>query len=272
MSRNAPRRPSRITTPKPRKIAGRDTTAEEQAGSADATRPAQPARPSRATGSEPPPKPPKPPMAKEPPSDDDEPEASALDNVRTTRVLLVLVAVVVVLLLLQGVWFYLHDQTNDDRSDAARDTASESAEEDEDPSIVVPSGRPVVLNQLAVQEGVEMAAVAAQTMFARNWETYDEGVEDALRLMTEEFASEYKATTDDVRQEFIAKKTEVQVRVVAQSVVRANDAELEALVFLNQYIFRGVGKDATNTYTPYRAVITMVNTDKGWLVDGLQTQ
>lgn len=271
MSRNAPRRPSRITTPKPRKIAGRDATADEPAGSAG-QQPEQPGRTEQADQVKPP-KPPKPPVSKQPPADDDgASKETALASPKATRMLLVLVAVFVTLLLLQGVWFYFHDRANDDRSDAARDTASESQDADDDPTISVPSGRPVVLNQLAVQEGVEAAAVAAQTMFARNWESYDQGVEDAIRLMTEEFAREYKATTDDVRREFIAKKTEVQVRVVAQSVVRANDTELEALVFLNQYIFRGEGEDATNTYTPYRAVITMVHTDDGWFVDGLQTQ
>jgi Mce-associated membrane protein len=62
------------------------------------------------------------------------------------------------------------------------------------------------------------------------------------------------------------------VRVVAQSVVRANLTELEALVFLNQYVFRGEGDDAESTYTPYRALVTMVHTDKGWLVDGVDTK
>jgi Mce-associated membrane protein len=258
MSRDTPRRPSRITTPKPRKIAGRNSTSDEPTGSA------------RPPGSG---QPPKPPVAKPPPpADDAEPTASALASPKATRILLVLIACFAVLLVLQGVWFLVHNRENDDRADAAWAAASESQEGDEDGPIPVPSGRPVILSQLAVQEGVEAAAGAAQIMFARDWESYDDGVDNAVTLMSEDFAKEYRATTDDVRQEFIAKKTEVQVRVVAQSVVRANDAELEALIFLNQYIFRGEGKDATNTYTPYRAVITMVHTDKGWLVDGLQTQ
>ena len=62
------------------------------------------------------------------------------------------------------------------------------------------------------------------------------------------------------------------MRVVAQSVVRANDAELEALLFLNQYVFRGEGENAKSTYTPYRALVTMVHTDEGWLVDGVDTK
>ena len=46
--------------------------------------------------------------------------------------------------------------------------------------IAVPSGTPVVLNQLAVQEGVRTRRRAAEVMFARNWKSYDEGVDNAV--------------------------------------------------------------------------------------------
>lgn len=261
MTRNAPRRPSRTNTPKPRKLAGRDTTSADP-GSADTTAASPPTKP---------PKPPVPPVAKQPPpAGDAEPKDSALASSKATRMLLVLVAVFVVLLMLQGLWFFLHDRENDDRSDAAGDSASQG--DDKDDPIPVPSGRPVVLNQLAAQEGVEAAALAVQTMFARNWESYDQGVDDAVALMTEDFAEDYRGTTDDVRRKFIADKTQVQVRVVAQSVAHANDTELEALLFLNQYTIKGEGEDAKTSYTPYRALVTMVHTDQGWLVDAVDTK
>lgn len=275
MSRNLPRRPSRTTTPKPRKIAGRDaapadTTPADGAPAEDAADDAPTGGPpSTQPGRTPPRKPPTGPPA-DAASQEPDPgaqHARPLASPAVTRALLVLVGVLAGLLALQGLWFYLHDRENDDRAAAVSGSA-----DDEDGAIPVPSGRPVVLNQLAVQEGVEAAAAAAQTMFARNWKTYDDGVDNAVTLMTEEFAEEYRSTTDDVRREFIAKKTDVQVHVVAQSVVRANEAELEALVFLNQYVFRGEGEDASTTYTPYRAVLRMVHTDNGWLVDGLETK
>ncbi len=286
MSRNAPRRPSRGNTPRPRKIAGRSSDAtpagadEPEVAAAppvDLTkqtrqtwqtkhttqteqteRPGPAATPRRAATQQP------------PPVDEEDPDRSVLTSPRVTRVLLALVAVFVVLLTLQGVWFVLHERENDDRAEDAQSSAS--AEDDEGDSISVPSGRPVVLNQLAAQEGVEAAALAAQTMFARNWESYDQGVDDAVALMTEEFAETYRGTTDDVRRKFIADKTQVQVRVVAQSVSRANEAELEALLFLNQYTIKGEGEESTTTYTPYRALLTMVHTEDGWLVDGVDTK
>ena len=247
------------------KIAGRDESPADQTPAADAPTvkpPAAPKDPSSGT----PPTPPKRPVTK-PPADDGADKASDRTAGRTSTLLAVLGLVVVVLVAQCG-WFVW----NSVRDVKVATVATGSANEGEDGGIMVPDGRPVVLNQLAVQEGVDAAASAAQIMFARNWKTYDDGVEDALSLMTESFADEYRTTTDDVKQEFIAKKTEVQVRVVAQSVVRANDAELEALVFLNQYVFRGEGDDAKSTYTPYRALLTMVHTDDGWLVDGIATK
>jgi len=206
----------------------------------------------------------------QPPATTGGPEQTALASPTVTRVLLVVVAVLVVLLLLQGVWFFLHERENDDRSDAASSSATKEGEKGG--PISVPSGRPVVLDQLAVQEGVEAAALAVQTMFARNWESYDQGVEDAMALMTDDFAEQYRGTTDDVKRKFIADKTQVQVRVVAQAVARANDTELEALLFLNQYTIKGEGEDAKTTYTPYRTMVKMVHTDEGWLVDFVDTK
>lgn len=272
MSRPAPRRPSRTTTPKPRKIAGRDVApADSPAGAEEDQTPAAPAADKQKAASTPP-KPPKPPKRETvvPADPPDGGETAGLTNPRATRVLLVLVGVFALLLVLQAVWFFVHSQRNDDGPAAT--SAASDGEGGSGETIAVPSGRPVVLNGLAVQEGVDAAASAAQVMFARSWKSYDKGVDDAVALMTDGFAEEYRATTDDVRAEFIRKKTQVEVRVVAQSVVRANDSELEALIFLNQYVFRGQGDDAKTTYTPYRAVLTMVHTDEGWLVDGLETQ
>jgi len=244
MTRPAPRRPSRTTTPRPRRLAGRSTV---PAG--DDPRPPE---------ETPPPQP-----DERTPDPDQGP--GALASGRVTRVLTVVLAVLVLMLLLQGAWFIWHDSRNDDSRDVVDDRAPGEP-------VQVPPDRPIVLSQLAVQEGVDAAAHAAETMFARDFEGYDEGVDQATRLMTDEFAEEYRQTTEDVKDEFIAKKTVVEVRVVAQSVVRANEAELEALIFLNQYVFRGRGEEATTAVTPYRALLTMVHTDRGWFVDGVETK
>lgn len=254
MSRSNPRRPSRTTTPKPRKIAGRGSAADAAQDSAPGSAPAAgtvPAQPPRPSGPQGPPKGPPRPVAK-PPADDGAGGGDATRGTGRTSTLLAVLGLLVLLLVLQAGWFVWNSVRDEE--------------------VAGPSDRPVTLNQVAVQGGVEAAATAAQTMFARNWQTYDDGVDAALELMTDTFAEDYASTSDDVRREFIRKKTDVQVRVVAQGVVRANDSELQALIFLNQYTIRGDGPDAETTYSPYRALLTMVHTDRGWLVDGVDTK
>ncbi len=112
------------------------------------------------------------------------------------------------------------------------------------------------------------AAQAAYTIVATSYEDYDAQVEEAAGLMTTSFAEEYRQTAEDVRADLVKSKTDVQVSVVAQGVVSANDTEVRALVFLNQFVTKN-GKDAV--FTPYRALVTVVNSDEGWLVADLET-
>lgn len=269
MTRPAPRRPSRTTTPRPRRLAGPSAPpaaddmrpAEEQHDEAGWTPVDRPDDDRAGDGGE---EPPEPPATADGAAEGNEPPG-ALASSRVTRGLIAVLAVLVLLLALQAAWFVWHDARNDEASAAPQGRAPGEP-------IDVPSGRPVVLSQRAVQEGVDAAAHAAETMFARDHEGYDEGVEQATTLMTDDFAEEYRQTMDDVKEEFIAKQTVVEVRVVAHGVVRANEAELEALIFLSQYVFRGEGEDATTAVTPYRALLTMVHTDRGWFVDGVETK
>ncbi|MEQ6900728.1 hypothetical protein [Nocardioides sp. YIM 152588] len=190
---------------------------------------------------------------------------SLLAGRRVTRALVALLACLGVVLALQGAWFALvHDPAP--AAEAASTTAAERAE------IEVPDGRPVVPAEADVQGCVDAAAKALGLIVSKGFKTYDKDVDRAAATMTERFAAEYRETTDQIRDEFIANRTQVQSRVVAQGVVRANDTQVEALVFLNQYATKGKKGDERTTYTPYRAVVTVVNTDRGCLVDGLDTK
>ncbi len=57
--------------------------------------------------------------------------------------------------------------------------------------------------------------------------------------------------------------------MVAQGVVHATRTEVQALVFLNLYVSKDAGD---TTYTPYRVLVTVLHTDRGWLVSALDTQ
>jgi Mce-associated membrane protein len=252
MTRPTPRRPasSRAATPRPRRIAGGHAP--------ESVEPQEDAPETEGADADEPPPPD--PWPVEGPEDDG--DGSLLNSPRLTRVLLAVAAVIALVLVAEAAWAIVGEATEDDPEPVQ---AAEGG-------IAVPEDRPVLPTELVVQEGVEAAAKAAEKIVNRTFQDYDQEVDEATALMTDEFAEEYRQTTDDVRDEFIRRRTTVQVRVVGQGVVRANDTELQALVFLNQYVIRAKGDDAKTTYTPYRALLTMVNTEDGWLVDELQTE
>jgi len=137
----------------------------------------------------------------------------------------------------------------------------------EDP--VVSAGRPVVTGEVAHRSAVEAASEAADEIVSTSYKNYDEQVDQAMSKMDDEFADQYRQTAEDVRQEFLDAKKEVQVEVAGAGVVRASDNQVEALLFLNQYVTTD-GKDTS--YTPYRALVTVVDTEQGWLVSDIETK
>ena len=137
----------------------------------------------------------------------------------------------------------------------------------EDP--VVSAGRPVVTGEVAHRSAVEAASEAADEIVSTSYKNYDDQVDQAVSKMTDGFSAQYRQTAEDVREEFVASKKEVQVEVAAAGVVRASSTQVEALLFLNQYVTTD-GKDTS--YTPYRAMVTVVDTEQGWLVSNIETQ
>jgi Mce-associated membrane protein len=134
---------------------------------------------------------------------------------------------------------------------------------------VVSAGRPVVTGEVAHRSAVEAASDAADEIVSTSYKNYDEQVDQAVSKMTDGFAVKYRQTAEDVREEFVASEKEVQVEVAAAGVVRASSTQVEALLFLNQYVTTA-GKDTS--YTPYRAMVTVVDTEQGWLVSNIETQ
>lgn len=134
----------------------------------------------------------------------------------------------------------------------------------------VPSAdRPVVTGEIAHRGAVEAAAQAADEIVSTSWKDYDAQVDQAVSTMTDEFAEKYRQTAEDIQARIVSSKTEVQVEVAATGVVRASSEQVQALLFLNQY----VTKDGQDTaFTPYRALVTVVHTDGGWLVSDIETK
>ena len=90
--------------------------------------------------------------------------------------------------------------------------------------------------------------------------------------MTPSFAEQFRKTAADVKSDFVANKTQQLVKVRGTSVVRASDSQVQALIFLDQYVTKKGDRSQPGTdYTPFRALVTMVHTEHGWLVDNIDT-
>jgi Mce-associated membrane protein len=135
---------------------------------------------------------------------------------------------------------------------------------------VVSRERPVLLDQAAERAAVDVAAQAALAFTERSFETYDEEVDAAAAMMTAPYAEEFRRTTDEVRPSFVENEVEVTATIEAQGVMTASANQVEALVFLTQFVTRGGEETA---FTPYRIKVTLVDDpDRGWLVSAVDTR
>ncbi len=141
---------------------------------------------------------------------------------------------------------------------------------DDDPT--VSSARPVVTGELSHRAAVEAAARSTEQILSTSYQDYDDQAAKASEKMTDTFAQEYADTSDGIRDEFIAQRTELQVKAVAQGVVQASPAQVQALLFLNQYVEKEQDGQPKTAYAQYRALVTVVRTDRGWLVSDIETQ
>jgi Mce-associated membrane protein len=128
---------------------------------------------------------------------------------------------------------------------------------------------PVAMSDVTQATAVDAAANATAEILSTSWEDYDAQATQAEVLMTDTFAIQYAQTSDDIKQAFLSKKTKVDMTVVWAGVYRASADQVQALLFLDQVVSRG---SSVPTTTPYRALVTVVNTDKGWLVSDIQTR
>lgn len=183
---------------------------------------------------------------------------------RLTKVLAMVGAALAVLLVAQAVWLGVHYGVHDHSASRAGS---------DDGLIAVPDpDRPVEMNQGDIDQGVHEASEDVVTLMSLHHERFDEDVAKAADLATASYAERYKQSAADVRDDYMTGRVDVSAKVNAASVVRANTTQLQALLFVTQWISKGTGKDRRLTLTPYRVLLTMVHTSTGWLVDDMQTK
>ncbi|WP_296601468.1 hypothetical protein [Nocardioides sp.] len=136
----------------------------------------------------------------------------------------------------------------------------------------VSAARPVVTGELTHRAAVEAAARSTEEILSTSYENYDDQVEQATAKMTDAFAEQYRDTSEGIRDRFVASKTTLQVKAVGQGVVQATPAQVKALLFLDQYVEKTENGQPRTDYRQYRALVTVVHTDQGWLVSNIETQ
>ena len=141
-----------------------------------------------------------------------------------------------------------------------------------DPAPTVSAARPVVTGELTHRAAVEAAARSTEQILSTSYEDYDDQVDQAAAKMTDAFAEQYRETSAGIRDKFIANKTRLQVKAIAQGVVQASPAQVQALLFLDQYVQKTENGKPSTDYRQYRALVTVVHTDQGWLVSNIETQ
>lgn len=131
------------------------------------------------------------------------------------------------------------------------------------------SQRPVVVGDIDAQSAVVVAATDAATIFSTPAHGYDAHVTRATSLMTAPMAARYRSTAAKVRGQVVAAGTTTTTRVAASGVVSATGDQVLALLFLDQ---RTTTPGGPPSYDSRRALVTMVRSDRGWLVDNVQTR
>jgi Mce-associated membrane protein len=129
--------------------------------------------------------------------------------------------------------------------------------------------RPVVVGDIQAQSAVDVAATDAAAIFTTSYRTYDEHLKQITALMTPDMAARYRTTSGPIRDRVLASRTDTTTRVAARGVVRATSHEVLALLFLDQ---RTTTDGGPPSYAARRALVTMVHTDEGWMVDNVQVR
>lgn len=188
------------------------------------------------------------------------PRRGALSGAGTTKVLVGLAVALLVVALVEAVtWAVAHYTGSDEPQHVL--SFSEDYVVHDDP-ITVPMADWRDANDAAMKSVTEILNVS--------WKDYDQNLEDARKLITDRFEKEYASTTKDSRELFLKNKAEYDFAVVGTSVVEANPDEVATLLFLNQHVYKGAGKDRVGPEVyPVRVMVRMVRTDDGWLIDEL---
>lgn len=153
----------------------------------------------------------------------------------------------------------------DGRTDAEQDDTRDHPEPEEagEPPATVPVDPVTPADRAEVQQ---RAADASMALFARDWRTYDEDVDAALGFATDGFAADYRATTDDIRDDFVRRRTTTTVSELQTGVVNLDGDTAQVLA-----VFEVVTERRKSTVISYQVVLTLERDADTWLVADVAT-
>ncbi|WP_422769071.1 hypothetical protein ACN28C_20080 [Plantactinospora sp. WMMC1484] len=88
---------------------------------------------------------------------------------------------------------------------------------------------------VAVRQALATAGPAAKAIFSYDYRSFDASVANGRAFVTGPFADEYAETTSALKSTAVSEQAVVLAEVSASGVIRAGSAEVELLLYLNQY-------------------------------------
>lgn len=258
MTDRTPKKPvvgSRAPSGAPRRVAGRGSPRQQPPVGESA----EPTPAERLDSAVAPPssKTPKPPRERTP---------GPLHSSRTTRVLAVVLGVLVLVAVVLGgllAW---------DAVDDPGDATGSSYQFDPKEEFTVPD-EPITIPLVEWRSANKAASDSVKDILTVSWKTYDDHLADVEELMTGGFAEEYAATHAGSRDKFLESRAEYEFAVVGSSVVHARPDKVTSLLFLNQFVYKGEGKDRVGPEVyQVRVVVTTERSGGKWLVSSLDAQ
>jgi Mce-associated membrane protein len=116
----------------------------------------------------------------------------------------------------------------------------------------------------AGNEALVAATAATQAIFSYDYRGFDASVSNGQQFVTADFAKEYAQTTAGLKASAVKEQAVVRAEVSAAGVVQAAAAQVEVLLYVNQY--RRNANISGEKVDQNRVVLTLVPVDGQWKV------
>lgn len=130
---------------------------------------------------------------------------------------------------------------------------------------------PVTVSSVEWASSVDDVAKGIEKIFTFSAKTIDGHLDAVKPLMTQRFIDEeYTATFNETAGKVKTNNADYQMETQAQSVLTASNSKVTAMIFVNQYVTKGTGKQAVTDLNPLRLFVTAVRDKNAWKIDDIK--